>query len=111
MLYSSGQNMAFVPGSPVRARNSAKLNAMTNGRFETLGDLEVEYEDYLLKECIFWIHGGNLALNLAKFVCASTNVRCVEGDRAQEDIQSTNSVELVEVEVKEFLEKAFRGEE
>jgi hypothetical protein len=84
---------------------------MTNGRFETLGDLEFEYEDYLLTEHIFWIQGGNLAQNLAKFVCASTNVRCVEGNMpAQEDIQSANSVELVEVEVKEFLEKAFRGE-
>jgi len=104
--------MAFVPGSPVRTRNSAKLNAMTNGRFETLGDLEVEYEDYLLQERIFWIPGGNLAQNLARFVCESTNVRCVEGDRRpQEDVQSENSVELVEAEVKEFLEKVFRDEE
>lgn len=104
--------MAFVPGSPVRARNSAKLNAMTNGRFETLGDLEYEYEYYLLDEDIFWIQGGNLAQNLAKFVCESTNVRCAEGDRpAQEDIQSPRSSDLVEAEVKEFLEKAFRGEE
>ena len=85
---------------------------MTNGRFETLGDLEVEYEYYLLKERIFWIHGGNLAQNLAKFVCESTNVRCFEGDiPAQEDIQPGNSMELVEVEVKEFLQKAFRSEE
>jgi hypothetical protein len=104
--------MAFVPGSPVRSRNNARLKAMTNGRFETLGNLEFEYEDYLLAERIFWIHGGNLAQNLAKFVCESTNVRCVEGDMPpQEDIQSANSAELVEVEVREFLEKAFRGEE
>jgi hypothetical protein len=104
--------MAFVPGSPTRARNSAKLKAMTNGRFETLGNLEVEYEYYLLKERIFWIHGGNLAQNLAKFVCESTNFCCVEGDMpAQDDIQPANSMELVEVEVKEFLEKAFCGDE
>ena len=104
--------MAFVPGSPVRARNSARLKAMTNSRFGTLGELEVEYEEYLLKERIYWIHGGNLAQNLAKFVCESTNVHCVEGDmQAQEDIQPANSMELVEVEVKEFLEKAFRGDE
>ena len=104
--------MVFVPGSPVRTRNSAKLNAMTNGRFETLGALEFDYKDYLLDERIFWIRGGNLAQNLAKFVCESTNVRCVEGDRpAQEDVQSENSVELVEEEVKEFLEKVFRDEE
>ena len=104
--------MAFISGSPVRARNSEKLKAMTNVRFEILGDLEVEYEYYLLKERIFWIHGGNLAQNLAKFVCESTNVHCFEGDiRAQEDIQPGNSMELVEVEVKESLEQAFRGEE
>jgi len=30
---------------------------------------------------------------------------------AQKDIQPGNSMELVEVEVREFLEKAFRGEE
>jgi len=30
---------------------------------------------------------------------------------AQEDIQPGNLMELVEVEVREFLEKAFRGEE
>ena len=85
---------------------------MTNGRFETLGDLEVDYEDYLMQERISWIHGGHLAQNLAKFVCESTNVHCVEGDRpTQEDVQSENSVELVEAEVREFLEKVFRDEE
>jgi len=57
--------MAFVPGSPVCAPNSARLEAMTNGRFGTLGNLEVEYGYYLLKERIFRIHGGNLAQNLA----------------------------------------------
>jgi len=89
--------MAFVPGSPVCARNSARLKAMKNGRFGTLGDLEVKYQEYLLKERIYWIHRENLAQNLAKFVCESTNVHFVEGDMpAQEDIQPANSMGLVE---------------
>ena len=92
-----------------RNRDDAKLKAMTNGRFEILADLEFEYKG---DERIFWVHPGNLAQNLAKFVCESTNVRCAKRNMpAQEDVQSANSVELSEAEVREFLEKVFRGEE
>ena len=55
---------------------------------------------------------GDLAQHLDKFICESTNVHRAEGDMpVQEGFQSASSQELVEVEVREFLEKVFSGGE
>jgi len=84
----------LAPGSPVRIRNNAKLNSMTKGRFQTLNNLEFEYENYLFDKGIYRMRRGYLSQHLAKFVC-----------------ESVISEEVVEVEVREFLERVFSGGE
>ena len=85
---------AIAPGLPVCIRNDARLNSMTNGRFETFPDLEYEYENYLFDKDVYQMHRGYLSQHLAKFVC-----------------ESVISEGLVEVEVREFLERVFSGGE